>query len=222
MLPFKTVLALVILATSAHTATADEMCVEGYLMDFFCIDQGFLFQDKETVKTQFPLSHPDVHMVKCLVGMPFCREDGYEILLDPIDKANDWCRGFNFDASGNEMVIAYAKANGKWTMETNPDGSACGEFCQGDGNITQGMRASIRGTVIANSTNSTPPTLQVTSVSAAGNCTASEDAMIAWTSFNGNCTSDPAPTPTLGSGTSTVAVGFKMIVMFVIVQLLLQ
>jgi hypothetical protein len=192
MLPFKTVLALVVLATSAHTATADEICVEGYLMDIFCINQGFLFQDKGDVKTLFPLSHPDVHMVECLVGLPFCRASGYELLLDPIDSENDWCRGFNFEATGNEMVIAYAKANGNWQRETNPDGSACGDFCQGDGNTTKGMRASIRGTILASSTNSTtaPPTLQVTSVSAAGSCTASEDAMVhALTIFNGNCTS---------------------------------
>ena len=198
MLPFKTVSALVVLAISvAHTAKAEEICVDGYLMDIFCINQGFLFQDKKEVKTLFPLSHPDEHMLKCLVGMPFCRASGYEILLDPLDEDNKglaegygWCRGYNFDTAGNDMIIAYSKANGDWSLETNPDGSDCGEFCEGDGAQVKGMRASIRGTVMASSSTTAPPTLQVTSVSATGNCSASENAATThmFTSFNGNCT----------------------------------
>lgn len=58
MLPFKSVLALVVLATSSYTATADEICVEGYLMDKFCIDQGFLFQDKKRRQISFPFVAP--------------------------------------------------------------------------------------------------------------------------------------------------------------------
>jgi len=218
MLPFKSVLALVVLATSSYTATADEICVEGYLMDKFCIDQGFLFQDKKDVKSLFPLSHPDVHMLKCLVGMPFCRASGYEILLDPLEMGDDYCRGFDFDAPGDEKIIMHAKAFGKWDMDGTSFNETCGNFCAGNGTTVKGMRASIRGTITASSTPTlTPPTLTVTSVSAEGNCTASEKSMMhALTDHNGNCTT------AVGSGTSTTAVGFGMIVLFVIVQSLMQ
>jgi len=123
-------------------AYASEVCIVGYVMDNYCINLGTLL-DNPSVKT---LEGPDVHSVHCLVDVEQCFKSGFEVLADPeITGESKYCRAYELDGKGNDMVITLARNIGSCST------------CNSSGTLKQGFRATIKG--IASGRN-----LQVTEV----------------------------------------------------------
>lgn len=124
----------------------DSICAEGYIMDNYCIDRTFLF-DNNRLKT---LEHPDRHTVHCLVDVKDCRDSGFAVLTDPAPGERFYTIGWQLNAAGTQRLIELARRIGD-----------CGT-CDGDGDLEEGMRAAIRGTVV--NANVNPPVIRVDSV----------------------------------------------------------
>lgn len=129
----------------------EEVCLEGYVMDTYCINRGYLLDNGLD-----PLTNPDKHTVHCLVDIPVCRESGFEILADPSANSDVHCRAFKFDDKGNNLYIEFARSQGQCSTCNNQSG------------IKQGLRATVRGVIKGNGESTLigelPPTLAVTSV----------------------------------------------------------
>ena len=67
-------LLLAVITSWGGANAAREVCVEGFVMDKFCIDLGTLL-DNPRVKT---LENPEKH---CLVDVSVCYKSGFNILL---------------------------------------------------------------------------------------------------------------------------------------------
>eukprot|EP00978_Attheya_sp_CCMP212_P008406 scaffold19798_cov51-Attheya_sp.AAC.5 len=82
----------------------DNVCIEGYIMDLFCINRGTLLLENSSVTT---LRNPERHSVHCialprLVDVGSCRRSGYELLLlDLQEQGGLYARLFRFDDIGN-------------------------------------------------------------------------------------------------------------------------
>ena len=127
----------------------DQVCVEGFIMDFFCIQRGTLL-DAPSIVT---LEEPDQHSVHCLIDVPSCVNSPFEILLPPNDESDGkYRRGWRVNKEGQDMLIALAKKIGSCTD------------CDGTGDLVRGMRAAVRGTVQSLAGGNVPPILKVDAV----------------------------------------------------------
>merc|ERR1719197_1972002 len=115
-------------------------------MDTFCIERGTLL-DAPSIIT---LEEPNKHSVHCLVDVPVCRESPYEILMDPEDGTSLYTRGYR--VSDNMLFIDLARSVGSCTT------------CTGEGNLAEGFRAEVTGTVIEARNGDIPPVIDVTGV----------------------------------------------------------
>eukprot|EP00961_Rhodomonas_salina_P248517 3358693-Rhodomonas_salina.2 len=61
------------------SASGQEVCMTGYIMDTYCVDRGTLL-DNPSLKT---LERPGEHSIHCLVDVSVCRGSGFEVLADP-------------------------------------------------------------------------------------------------------------------------------------------
>lgn len=113
----------------------DRICVEGYVMDRFCIDFGTLL-DNPGVKT---LEGPERHTMHCLIDVSWCVDSGYEVLLDPLPGDDTYCVGYRLDGGGNDMV---------WNLAAKVGSTKGCRMCEGThGDIEEGFRALIKGRV---------------------------------------------------------------------------
>ena len=135
----------VIMAETVQVSVGDEICVSGYVMDYFCIDRGTLL-DRGSVVT-LSADGPVLHSIHCLVDISSCRNSYYEILA-PLN-----------DGSGN-----FGRA---WRIEDNTDIISHAQEMRGT--ISKGYRATFNATVINLGSNSTPALIQVTNVQDFGN-----------------------------------------------------
>ena len=124
---------------------AREICVEGFVMDKFCIDRGTLL-DKPRVKT---LENPEKHSVHCLVDISQCYNSGFNILQPNPSGSPAYAYTFRLDDVGNQKVLEVARANGIC--------STCGN----GGTIRKGLRGTFFGTITQEATDSKPATLAV-------------------------------------------------------------
>ena len=125
---------------------AREVCVEGFVMDKFCIDRGTLL-DKPRVKT---LENPEMHSVHCLVDISRCVNSGFNILQPNPSGSPSYANAFRLDDVGNQKVLEVARANGI-------DCYTCGN----GGTIREGLRGTFFGTITQEATESKPATLAV-------------------------------------------------------------
>jgi len=131
----------------------DTVCVEGFIMDFFCINRGTLLDAPSVVS----LKNPELHSLHCLLDVGSCVRSGYEVLIDPKDSESLYCRGFRLDDPGNEMVLEQGRATGEKGFCTTCTGAS--------GEQTHGYRAAVRGVLEDMGDGmSTPPTIAVNSV----------------------------------------------------------
>ena len=124
---------------------AREVCVEGFVMDTFCIKRGTLL-DNPSVKT---LENPEKHSVHCLVDVSVCVNSGFNILQPNPSGSPAYANNFRLDVVGNKKVLEVARANGIC--------STCGR----GGTIGEGLRGTFFGTIAREATGSQPATLAV-------------------------------------------------------------
>ena len=116
----------------ASLQVGDTVCVEGFIMDRFCIDLGTLF-DNRSVET---LIGPQEHSVHCLVDVGSCIRSEFELLLDPPTGETMYIRGFELTTTTKDNVVALAR----------DVGTSC-STCTGSGELVRGFRAAMIGTV---------------------------------------------------------------------------
>jgi hypothetical protein len=123
------------------------ICVEGYVMDLFCIDRGTLL-DNSRVTT---LIGPEQHSVHCLVDVASCIRTPYELLLPPLDGERLWARGWRLDDATKERVLVLAR-----------DGGRCSTCDEGYGNpddLTRGLHVAIDARVLDMGSSTVPATI---------------------------------------------------------------
>ena len=128
------------IASWGGAKAAREVCVEGFVMDKYCVELGVLLDNKD-VKT---LENPGRHSVHCLVDVSLCYKSGYYMLLPNPSGSPAYGYVIRFDHAGNQKVIAVARANG-----------IC-DTCGKGGTIRRGFRGTFFGTVTQGSTDSEP------------------------------------------------------------------
>lgn len=139
---------------------SQEVCLEGFIMDQYCIDRGTLLDDPGTDT----LDEPELHSVHCLVDISSCTNSGYEILTDPQPGSTKYCRTFRLDDAGETMAIALAREVGM-----------C-DTCSENGEKSEGFRATVVGTVQPTTdSDDVPPTLTVSQILENGTACSSLD-----------------------------------------------
>jgi len=150
-LPFVTTAMIMMLTltpssiVNAALQAGDNICVEGYVMDSFCIDRGTLM-DNPSVQT---LLNPELHSFHCLLDVPSCVESPFEILLEPNEPGQPFSRGFRLD--DNSKAVALGKQVG-----------IC-DTCADENGRKLGFRAVMNATIVNLNADdaSIPPTLQI-------------------------------------------------------------
>eukprot|EP01066_Platyproteum_vivax_P012042 Platyproteum_vivax@DN5463_c0_g1_i1.p1 len=138
-----------VVALQMQYTLCQDVCIEGYIMDVFCIDRGTLL-DAPTILT---LEQPDRHSLHCLVDVSACVNSGFEVLFSPLKGSTTYCRGYRLDQTGNVEATKLARDTG-----------VCSS-CTGKGSLTHGFKAVVTGMIKANSgASDMPPTIQVTKV----------------------------------------------------------
>ena len=123
----------------------DQICIEGYVMDVYCIERGTLL-DNSRVRT---LEGPEKHTVHCLADVSFCYGSGFEILLDPTGNQTLYTRGWRLDEDGTDMVLELAREVGRCST------------CSSGGTIRDGFRAALNVTVLDLGSEESPPLVSV-------------------------------------------------------------
>lgn len=127
-------------SVTAQNAVGDDICVEGFIMDFFCIDRGTLFDNNDVVS----LLNPEQHSIHCLVDVAQCLASGYEVLTDN-PQGGTFCRGFSIDRGESEaLVVADARATGERDLS---GGRGCTTCTGASGSQTEGYRATLIGNI---------------------------------------------------------------------------
>ena len=159
-------LLVVITSWGGANAARRMVCVEGFVMDKFCIDRGILL-DKPRLKT---LENPEKHSVHCLVDVPQCYKSGFNILQPNPSGSPAYVNAFRLDIIANWKVLEVARANGL----------SC-STCGSNGTIRQGLRGTFFGTIDQEATYSRPTILAVKNVT------------VSPKTLNPNSTSDGCP-----------------------------
>jgi hypothetical protein len=138
-------LALIALSITA-VVSQEQVCYSGFVMDKFCIDQGFMIDNGLPT-----LKQPEEHSVHCLVEIASCIDSGYEILT--FVNGGDYKRAVSLDATGNELTRKLALEVG-----------SCSTCAKGfSGSQKKGFAATVVG-VLDRSYTGTPPRLLVSNV----------------------------------------------------------
>ena len=136
--------------TEAALKAGDTICVEGYVMDFFCINRGTLL-DNPSVRT---LEGPGEHSVHCLIDVNSCVSSPFEILLDPKEGELLYKRGWQLDEASKQRAIELAQSVGSCT-KCDPGNNRANSH-------VKGFRMALTATILnLNEDNaSLPPTIQ--------------------------------------------------------------
>ena len=144
-----------------------QITVEGYVTDQFCIQRGSFLD------TGLPtLENVDQHTFHCLLDPPPCLESPFEILMDPDFSAGDtmWSRGFTLDEDAKQQVIELGRSIG------NCDTCSVGETGQ-----LAGLRVRLEATILDNMFNATSgagPLISVQSVESVGQYSVGQEIMV--------------------------------------------
>jgi hypothetical protein len=166
----------------------EQVCVEGFVMDFFCIDRQFLL-DRSSVRT---LLNPELHTVHCLVDPPQCTSSPYEILSEPFPGETLYARGWRLDEDTKKRVIDLARSVGSCSTCDNQEG------------LIEGFRAALNATVLDLGSSSVPPLISATEIqqSELGNSFCSKLAVEDNSSDTGNVASRDPPVRITASGSN--------------------
>jgi hypothetical protein len=139
-----TILLLASRVKGSHSASVgDTVCAEGYVMDYYCIDRGTLFDNPSVIS----LEGPDQHSVMCLIDVPECAAGAYEVLVPPQGGSGNYTRGYRLDNSTKTELFALARSVG-----------VCSS-CAANGTIQRGLAIAVQGKVVAAAAGDDPPTI---------------------------------------------------------------
>lgn len=136
---------LLIVNAQREVEVGDTVCVNGYVMDYTCIQNGRLF-DNPSVHPLGP-NGPIVHTIHCLIDVPVCANSPFEILHD-VSNGRRERFGRAWRLESNDLVIEHAKRIG-----------ICDEGCRGI--QERGLTATIIGKVLNLGNSNTPALIEV-------------------------------------------------------------
>lgn len=132
----------------------DEICVEGYLMDYLCITLGTLVDNPTVESLSVAQEGPFVHSVKCILDVPDCLDSPFHI-VPPAEVGDEYFdQGWRLDAASKEAAIATARAAG-----------VCGNECVGDQD--SGLYLTMTATINSLGSNSAPAEISATNIQVA-------------------------------------------------------
>jgi len=113
----------------------DEVCLTGYIMDNFCVENVRLL-DNSRVKT---LEQPEEHSFHCLLDVGICIRSGFQVLGPKNPETGMHCGGFRIDNDESDVVLEAGRSLGR--------PGYC-STCEGNRNGPEyGYSATVRGTV---------------------------------------------------------------------------
>jgi len=124
----------------------DNICIQGFIMDVFCIKLGNLLDDPTTV-TLSP-NGPLQHTVHCLLDIRQCYTSPYEVLNLRNDGTGWFGRAWRLES--NRPIIDYGTIVG-----------FCERCDRADDAIREGLRVTMNATVVTLGSNSTPPIIRI-------------------------------------------------------------
>lgn len=148
------VLAATVTKTNA-LAVGDEICIEGFVMDLFCIKRGTLFDNPSVVT----LANPERHSVHCLVDVTQCLASPFEVLFElPEPEGNiRFSRGWRLDDQSKEEILTLARAVGR--IAASPGCTTCTE--DNGGSLDNGFHAGMVATVVSLSSGNDPAVISI-------------------------------------------------------------
>ena len=127
---------------------ARDVCIEGFVMDKYCINLGVLL-DNRAVTT---LENPELHSVHCLVDVKLCTDTKFTILVPNPSGSPAFAVGLTLDDFGKQKSIEIARANGICST------------CKSGGSLQFGFRGVFFGNITTEATASEPAVLSVKNV----------------------------------------------------------
>ena len=129
----------------------DTYCVEGYVMDSYCIDLGSLL-DAPNIRT---LEGPDKHSIHCLVDVGPCLNSQFEILTPPTSQdSNKYERSWRLlDDDSQSILVDLARSIGSCST------------CNGgynSGGQRSGFKAVMDATIVNFRDGEIPPIISIT------------------------------------------------------------
>lgn len=116
----------------------DEICIEGFVMDSFCIQRGTLL-DNPSVES---LKAPEQHSLHCLVDIASCYTSTFEMLIAPTSTSPSlYQRGFQFTDASRQQFVEVGRQVG--------DMDAGCTTCTDMGMQEKGFRAAVLAKVIS-------------------------------------------------------------------------
>ena len=142
------VIALASLVPAVMAQSSKEVCIEGYVMDKYCIDLGVLL-DNRAVKT---LENPELHSVHCLVDVSLCTNTPFTILVPNPSGSPAFAVGLTLDDFGRQKSIEAAR-----------DIGIC-STCKSGGSLRLGFRGVFFGSITQQATDTEPAVFSVKNV----------------------------------------------------------
>jgi uncharacterized membrane protein len=144
--------------TASALEVGDNICTEGYIMDFFCINQMRMIDNGLVT-----LEQPDRHSVHCLVEVGSCinERSPFEVLIDPVVPGAQYSRGWRMTESSKEDMIMLAQGIGSCRTCVNGYDSSM---------QSSGFRAVLNATVLdLNEDVEGPPLIEVNGMAHSNN-----------------------------------------------------
>jgi len=112
VLPLASILAA--LSPVRGLQVGDELCIQGFIMDYFCIDNVRMIDNGRRT-----LEEPDRHTVHCLVDVGICLNTAFEVLVESSGGSTAYTRGYRLDDSSKNDMINLARSVGSCSTCVN-------------------------------------------------------------------------------------------------------
>ncbi len=83
-------------AEKVQIGVGDEICIAGYIMDYYCIERGTLL-DNPRVRT-LGAEGPVAHSVHCLIDVKSCYQSPFEVLMQ-LENSTEYGRAWRLGES---------------------------------------------------------------------------------------------------------------------------
>lgn len=139
------------LPSAQSLEVGDNLCVQGYVMDKFCIDAVEMIDNGKVT-----LEEPFTHSVHCLVDVSVCYNSHFEVLTAPTITGSNakYSRGYRLTETSKQVVMEVARSVGSCSTCVNGYDSS---------KLADGFRAVMNATVLELSTDggAGPPLIMV-------------------------------------------------------------
>ncbi|KAL3929562.1 MAG: hypothetical protein SGBAC_012155 [Bacillariaceae sp.] len=107
---------LSLLPSALALEVGDQICVQGFIMDYFCIQNVNMIDNGRTT-----LEEPELHTVHCLADVGVCLATQYEVLVKSSSPlaSNTYSRGYRLDEDSKTSMLELARSVGSCSTCAN-------------------------------------------------------------------------------------------------------